>query len=147
GINEDDGSPCKFRGGFISTVCLFPASQFFCFAGREAVACGFWNLQVPDDGIVERTYAPARDRTHCQLLVAGDSRLAHDEAIPQQIERPGQFVGDRDPAARQCEHKSIPSILELLESSGEDLSGFGSIVKTHTGYPGVAFSFRLPHSL
>jgi hypothetical protein len=80
------------------------------FTGRDRIDDMLGDAKTFNELIVEHEYATRSNRTHRQLLVAGDAKLAHDKNVQRCTERTGHFIPDGHAAARQGQHEHVWAI-------------------------------------
>ena len=71
--------------------------------------------EISDHVIVQDANAAGRDRSHRELLLTGNTKLANDEDVQGRIERLRHLEGHRHAATRQREHKNIGPIGVVLQ--------------------------------
>jgi hypothetical protein len=68
------------------------------------------NAQTGHHVVIEHAHAAGRDRTHRQLLVAGNPQLAHEKHVQGCAEDPGHLVRDGYAATREGQDDHIGAI-------------------------------------
>jgi hypothetical protein len=80
-----------------SAVKPLASCQLLQFTRRDRIGHLLGNAETFDELVVEHAHATRRDRTHGQLLVAGDAELADDKNVKRRAERTRHFVTDGTP--------------------------------------------------
>jgi hypothetical protein len=57
------------------------------------------------DFFVEDPHTAGRNRAHGEFFVTGHAEFANDENVERQVERAGNFVSDRNAAARKSDSR------------------------------------------
>jgi hypothetical protein len=127
-VDKDHGTSAK--------VERRPCAPIQTLTARDLAAlprCGVFQHPVrysetANDFLVFHHHVSA-DRAHRELLVSGHSELADDEYVEGKLEFTGNFVTNRDSAARQGQYDRIPLPGMLAKRPGKLLSGGAPVGK------------------
>src|SRR6267142_3821962 len=128
-VNQNHGAPAHIYRRTVVTILSFPTLQFALFFLGHGIDYLIGNVQSSDDLLVHDSHTAGGNRSHGQLLLLRQSKLAHEEDIQGSIKSPGHLKCHRNATSRQGEHNYIAAIGVLLELFGQQAARFGSISK------------------
>jgi hypothetical protein len=89
---------------------------------------------------------PARDRTHGQFGVRGDTKLSDDEHVERCVQGARDLIGNGDAAAWQRQDYNFVPASEMLELEGQFAAGAAPVHegKRHWVLPGAGACLARP---
>jgi hypothetical protein len=81
--------------------------EFELLTTRDLIDHALWNAERIDDVVIDKPDAAARNRAHCELLVAGHAKFPDHEHVERHAEAGGNLITNRDAASRQREHHDV----------------------------------------
>lgn len=99
-VDRRVGGPERLRSAF----------EFSCFAFCDGYEGSFIEVDGSQNRLIDDSNSTLADRARREFRMPRNPEFAHDENVQISLENPGDFVGDRDAAARKSEyHRVIPA--------------------------------------
>jgi hypothetical protein len=128
-IDQDHSTTTHIERRTTAAVSTLAPRQLLAFLCSDSVDYVVRNAQILDDLIVQDPQAAGRNRTHGQLFVPGDAKLADDKDVQRRVKRLGHFKRDRHAAARQRQYDHIRAIGVSGELCGQQPPRFAAITE------------------
>jgi hypothetical protein len=106
-VNENHGPAGDIGERSIAAVLALTPVELALLGLSDTLYIAVAQAKLRNHRRIDELYAAARNRPHCELLVARNAELADDEHVEWYVEGPSDFERNRNTTARQREHQNV----------------------------------------
>jgi hypothetical protein len=128
-VHQDHCAAAHVGRRTTTAVEVLAPRQFLPLPGRDRIDDALGDAKTLDELIVQHAHATCGNRTHRQLLLAGNAKLADDKDVQRRAQHAGDFIGDGHTSPRQRQHDDIRTIGVGRELRRKPLARFAAIAK------------------